>query len=166
MSGRSPFRGERLVLEPLRPEHAERLREMRRTPEVERWWHPAEPDWPLDPQDDVDERFVIVVGGQVAGFLQFAEERDPDARHADVDIFLAPEHQGRGLGGEALLMLVRHLSEERGHHRVTLSTSPENARAIRAYEKAGFRRIGVTHKSERNPVTGEWQDELLMELVA
>jgi RimJ/RimL family protein N-acetyltransferase len=37
--------------------------------------------------------------------------------------------------------------------------------AIRSYEKVGFRRVGVLRKSSRNSVTGEWEDELLMELV-
>jgi hypothetical protein len=29
----------------------------------------------------------------------------------------------------------------------------------------GFRRVGVLRKSARSGVTGEWEDELLMELV-
>jgi aminoglycoside 6'-N-acetyltransferase len=159
------LRGERVVLEPLRAEHAGRLREMRATPEVERWWEPAPQGWPLAPERDVDAKFAITVDGEVAGFMQFFEERDPDYRHADVDIFLGPDHQGRGLGTEAIRLLVRHLTEDRGHHRVTLYTSPENRRAIRAYEKAGFRRVGVLRRATRSQVTGEWRDELLMELV-
>jgi RimJ/RimL family protein N-acetyltransferase len=39
-----------------------------------------------------------------------------------------------------------------------------NERAIRVYEKIGFRRVGVTRKSTR--LHGEWSDELLMELLA
>jgi len=157
--------GERVVLEPVRPEHAERLRALRSTPEVARWWEPAPDGWPLAAERDVHEKFTITVEGEVAGFVQFFEEPDPDARHADVDIFLGPDHQDRGIGTEAMRVLVRHLIQEGGHHRVTLTTSPANERAIRAYEKVGFRRVGVLSKSARSRATGRWEDELLMELV-
>jgi aminoglycoside 6'-N-acetyltransferase len=41
-----------------------------------------------------------------------------------------------------------------------------NEAAIRAYEKAGFRRVGVMRRYERNPDGSGWRDGLLMELVA
>jgi aminoglycoside 6'-N-acetyltransferase len=107
----------------------------------------------------------VKVGGDVVGFMQFWEEEDPQARYADIDIFIAADHQERGLGSEAMTVALAHLMEERGHHRVTLTTSPENARAIHVYEKLGFRRVGVLRKSQLNAASGEWEDELLMELV-
>jgi aminoglycoside 6'-N-acetyltransferase len=160
-----PLQGERLVLEPLRPEHADRLRELRRRPEVARWWDLAPDGWPLAAEQDVGEKLTITVDGEVAGFMQFSEEPDPDSRHADVDIFLGPDHQDRGLGTEAMRVLVRHLVEDRGHHRVTLTSSPANERAIHVYEKVGFRRVGLLRKAEPSATTGEWEDQLLMELV-
>ena len=152
------------VLEPVRPEHAERLRELRATPEVAHWWDPAPEGWPLEPDPDL-HRFTILLDGEVVGYMQFSEEREEAFRHADVDIFLGPDHQGRGLGGEAMRAMLRHLIEERGHHRVTLSTAPGNSRAIRSYEKVGFRRVGVMRKASLGRVSGEWEDELLMEYV-
>jgi RimJ/RimL family protein N-acetyltransferase len=162
--GPRAVRGERLCLEPVRPEHAERLRALREAPSVTRWWEPPPEGWPLTIAPDL-QAFTVVVDGEVAGYLQFSEEPDPDSRYADVDIFLGPEHQGRGLGSEAMRTMVRHLIDERGHHRITLSTSVDNARAIRSYEKVGFRRVGVMRKAARSHLTGEWEDELLMELV-
>jgi aminoglycoside 6'-N-acetyltransferase len=156
--------GKGLALEPTRPEHAERLRALRATPEVLLWWEPAPDGWPQRTPEPV-EQLTVVVDGEVAGYVQFAEEADPDSRHADVDIFLGPDHLGRGLGTEAMRLVVRHLIDERRHHRITLYTSPDNARAIRSYEKVGFRPVGVLRKSSRNTVTGVWEDELLMELV-
>jgi aminoglycoside 6'-N-acetyltransferase len=154
----------RLVLEPVRPEHADRLRELRRTPEVARWWDPAPEGWPLDHEPD-DHKLAILLQDEVVGYIQFWEDPDPTSRHADVDIFLAPDHQDRGLGTEAMRAVVRHLIEDRGHHRITLGTSVDNARAIRVYEKVGFRKVGVLRKAVRSHVTGEWEDEFLMELV-
>jgi aminoglycoside 6'-N-acetyltransferase len=158
------LRGERVVIVPAGPEHAARLRELRAHPEVARWWDPAPEGWPLAP-DLGDFHFAIVLGGEVIGAIQFWEEPDPGSRHADVDILLGPDHQDRGLGTEAMRTIVRHLVEERGHHRVTLSTAVDNARAIRVYEKVGFRPVGVTRKSNFSEFKGEWEDELLMEYV-
>lgn len=152
------------MLERVREEHAERLRELRMTPEVARWWEPPVPGWPLE-HDPEDEPLAIVVDGEVAGFVNVFEEPDPNARHADVDIFLGPDHVDRGLGTAVMEAVVRHLTGERGHHRITLSVSVGNDRALRVYEKVGFRRVGVLRKSQRSHTTGEWQDELLMELV-
>jgi aminoglycoside 6'-N-acetyltransferase len=131
---------------------------------VARWWNPAPDDWPLEEEPDL-HRLAVVVDGELAGYIQFWEDPDPSSRHADVDIFLGPDAQGRGLGTEAMRAVVRHLIEDRGHHRITLGTSVDNARAIRVYEKVGFRKVGVLRKATRRHLSGEWEDELLMELV-
>jgi aminoglycoside 6'-N-acetyltransferase len=158
------LRGERLVLVPVHPEHAERLRVLRRTPEVGRWWEPPPDGWPQEPEPDL-HKLTVLVDGEVAGYVQFWEESDPGSRHADVDIFLGPDAQDRGLGTEAMRVVLRHLIDERGHHRVTLGTSVDNARAIRCYDKVGFRRVGVMRKAARSHLTGDWEDEFLMEYV-
>jgi RimJ/RimL family protein N-acetyltransferase len=44
-------------------------------------------------------------------------------------------------------------------------TAPDNAAAMRCFEKAGFRRAGVLRAAARNPGTGRWEDELLLERV-
>jgi aminoglycoside 6'-N-acetyltransferase len=161
----SRIEGERLVLEPMRPEHAERLRALRQAPEVARWWNPPPDGWPLEEEDDDLSKLAVVADGEVVGYVQYWEDPDPTGRHADVDIFLGPGAQGRGLGSEAMRMVTRHLIEECGHHRITLSTAVDNARAIHVYEKVGFRRVGVMRKASLRDLTGEWEDELLMELV-
>lgn len=55
------------MLEPVRPEHAERLRELRATPEVAHWWDPAPEGWPLEPDPDL-HRFTILLDGEVVGY--------------------------------------------------------------------------------------------------
>jgi aminoglycoside 6'-N-acetyltransferase len=153
-----------LTLEPLRPQHAERLRALRSAPEVARWWDPAPTGWPLALEDGV-EGLTVVVDGEVAGYVQFWEEPAADYRHADMDIFLGPAFHGRGLGAEAIRSTLRVLLEQRGHHRVTLGAAVDNARAIRCYESVGFRRVGVMRKAALSHLTGGWEDELLMEYV-
>lgn len=158
------LQGERVSLEAVGPEHVEPLKEMRASPEVVRWWEPAGEGWPFTLEPQV-EGLVILVDGEPAGYVQFTEESDPMAKHADVDIFLGTVYQDQGLGTDALRTIVRHLLEQRGHHRITLSTSVENARAIHCYKKVGFRTVGTLRKSALSHRSGQWEDELLMELV-
>jgi aminoglycoside 6'-N-acetyltransferase len=98
------------------------------------------------------------------GLIQYHEENEPDFRHAGIDIFLAERVQGRGLGTDAVRTLARYLIEERGHHRLTIDPAADNAAAIRAYEKVGFRTVGVMREYWRSP-EGTWCDGLLMDLL-
>lgn len=157
------LRGESVVLRPLDPGDLDTLRRIRASEAVVRWWGRPEEDFP---PDDGDPRFAVVIDGAVAGMIQYYEEPDPDARHADVDVFLDAEHHGRGYGTDAMRTIVRHLVEERGHHRVTLATDPANAAAIRCYEKVGFRTVGITRASGWDDVAEQWVDELLMDFVS
>jgi aminoglycoside 6'-N-acetyltransferase len=86
-------------------------------------------------------------------------------RNANIDVYLTASRHGEGLGSEAVLVLARYLIEERGHHRLTIDPAAENRAAIRAYEKVGFRRVGVMRSYERGP-DGTFHDGLLMEMVA
>ena len=72
--------------------------------------------------------------------------------------------QRRGVGSDAVATVCRHLVDDRGHHRVTIDPAVENTAAVRAYEKAGFVRVGVMRAAERSPA-GVWRDALLMERV-
>ena len=89
---------------------------------------------------------------------------EPKYRHDWIDVFLDPALRGRGLGAEAVLRVVRHLIDERGHHRITIDPAAANVAAIRAYEKVGFRRVGVLRRAERDADGGGWHDCLLLEL--
>ena len=98
--------------------------------------------------------------------IQFYEELEPKYRHAGIDLFLDPALHGRGLGTEAVRRVVRHLIDERGHHRVTIDPAAANAAAIRTYEKVGFKPVGIMRRYERDPGGDGWHDGLLMELLA
>jgi aminoglycoside 6'-N-acetyltransferase len=156
-------RGERIELTPLAPADAAALRAIHLAPEVAAWWGAPDEGFPFDEPEAT--RFTIRVQGEVAGLIQFGEEAEPEYRHAWIDLFVDPRRHGQGLGTEAVGLVVRHLVEERAHHRITIDPAADNAAAIRCYEKAGFRTVGVTRSSWRDP-EGRWRDSLFMELVA
>jgi aminoglycoside 6'-N-acetyltransferase len=160
----SELRGERVVLRPTGPADVEPLRAIREEPEVMARWGTIEDDFPLG-DEPTATRFTILVGDEPAGMVQYTEENEPDYRSAEIDIFLGPRFHNRGLGPDAMKTLIAHLMDDRGHHRVILSVDAENAQAIRAYEKTGFRRVGLMRLAGRVPGTSEWKDEFLMELV-
>jgi aminoglycoside 6'-N-acetyltransferase len=136
-----------------------------RTPDVRRWW--GEPDAGFPFEDDPGAvRWVIEIDGSVAGMVQYGEESEPRYRHASIDLFLDPRWHNRGFGSEVMRRTVRHLIDERGHHRITIDPAVDNAAAIRAYERAGFQPVGVMRAYERDADGAGWHDGLLMELVA
>jgi aminoglycoside 6'-N-acetyltransferase len=153
-----------LTLRPLQPDDTPELLRIHLTPDVARWWGEPEPGFPLSDEPD-HTRLTILVDGAVAGLLQYWEEPWPRYRHATIDVFLDPDLHGRGIGTQALGLLVEHLTSERGHHRVTIDPASANAAAIRSYEKVGFRRVGLMRAYEQRG-DGNYRDALLMELVA
>jgi len=152
-------------LRPLVPADEAELLRIHATPEVALWWDTPAEGFPWTDDPDAT-RFAIEVDGVVAGMIQFTEEHEPKYRHAGIDLFLDPSFHGRGLGTEAVRRIVRLLIDEHGHHRITIDPAVANAAAIRAYEKAGFKPVGVMRRAERDSDGQGWHDSLLMELLA
>jgi RimJ/RimL family protein N-acetyltransferase len=67
---------------------------------------------------------------------------------------------GRGLGTEATELMLEHAFDRLGLHRVGLSVFDFNQRAIRAYEKAGFREEGRSREAILRD--GRYFDEIQM----
>ena len=109
----------RITLRPLAPGDEAELLRIHTTPEVLRWWDEPSEGFPWTDEPGAT-RLTIEVDGAIAGMIQFSEELDPKYRHAGIDLFLDPAVHGRGVGTEAVRRVVRHLIEERGHHRITI----------------------------------------------
>lgn len=156
------LRGKRVLLRRGRAEDVERLSRIRGEPEVGRWWGSFEPEELLRDFVESPNGFVMDFAGEVVGGIQYSEENDPMYRHASIDVFIASSWRGQGLGVDAVRALAQYLLDERDHHRLTIDPAADNASAIRAYERVGFRKVGVMHQYERAP-DGSWRDGLLME---
>jgi aminoglycoside 6'-N-acetyltransferase len=160
--------GDGFRLRPATPADLPALGSLLAEPEVARWWVHGPLEEAVAELLDADDDTVILVlevDGAVAGQVQFSEELTPDYRHAGIDLFVGTAWQGRGLGPAAIRLVARHLFEVRGHHRLTIDPALANERAIRAYERVGFRRVGVMRNYERGS-DGTWHDGLLMDMLA
>jgi aminoglycoside 6'-N-acetyltransferase len=132
---------------------------------VAKWWGEAEEPERLRDNLRMDgDAFAIEVDGELAGWLGFVEETEPEYRSVSFDISLSESFQGKSLGPDALRTLIRWFADERGHHRFTIDPSMLNDRAIKAYEAVGFKPVGVMRKAELLR-DGEWHDGLLMDLL-
>jgi aminoglycoside 6'-N-acetyltransferase len=161
------LRGKRVLIRPMTAADVPRLAAIQAQPGVAAAW--GEPD--LEKLEgkatgtDECTVFAVELRGEVVGLIQYHEEDDPMYRHAGIDLFLSEHVHGQGLGTEAVRTMAEYLIRERGHHRLVIDPAADNAAAIRAYEKAGFKPVGVMRQYERLPV-GEWHDGLLRDLLA
>ena len=158
------------MLRPLAEADAGRLAELGAHPEVARWWPGVtEEHVRAKARREGEEAdvvgFAICADGEVAGLVQYYEETDADFRHAGMDIFVGVPFHGRGLGTDAIRTLARHLVRDVGHHRLVIDPAAANERAIRCYERAGFRLVGTMRQYWRDP-DGMWQDGVLLDLLA
>ena len=158
--------GEVVTLRPSSRADTDALFAIASEPGVTEWWgEPSRRALEAELSGDEPEivSLIIEVDGHMAGCIQYHEEHEPAFRHAGIDLFLGGAWHGRGIGTGAILLLVGYLCDERGHHRLTIDPAADNARAIRSYEKAGFRAVGVMRRYQH--LRGAWRDGLLMELV-
>jgi aminoglycoside 6'-N-acetyltransferase len=164
---RPTLRGARVMIRPGGPGDVAPLRAVLAEESVTRWWGEPQPAGQIARKlhgDDSGVLLVVEVGGRVAGGIQYHEEQDPRYRHAGIDIFLGGRWEGQGAGVEAIGPLAGFLFGRRGHHRITIDPAAANQRAIRCYQKAGFRPVGVMRQYERGG-DGQFHDGLLMDLV-
>jgi aminoglycoside 6'-N-acetyltransferase len=146
-----------------RPMTAGDLPLMRRwleAPHVREWW--GDPETELGYIRDMIEGrdttrpFIFSVDGEPAGYIQvwFVGHHQNETWIADnpwlaelpadavgVDLSIGdPDRLAKGIGSGVLRAFTAHLVEQ-GYRTIVIDPDPANGRAVRAYEKAGFRAV-------------------------
>ncbi len=163
-----PLVGPRVTIRPGGLSDIEPLRRVLGEDGIRRWWGlpaPAESVAADLAGGDGDQLLVVEIDGTVAGGIQYGEHNEPMYRHASIDIFISDGFAGDGIGSEAVRLLARWLVDVRHHHRITIDPAAANERAIRCYQRVGFRPVGVLREYEQGP-DGTFHNGLLMDLVA
>ena len=81
--------------------------------------------------------------GQFIGNIELMDVNDAQG---ELGIAVTAGMQNRGYGTEAVSALAAYAAERLGLKRILLRTDPENVRAIRVYEKCGFREYARTDR--------------------
>lgn len=104
-----------------------------------------------------DKRDDALLGDCAVHFLE-------DDRQLEIGFTLAPEHQGQGLAGEALSVLLDHVFKVMNKHRVIAITDARNQAARKLLLRLGFRQ--EAHYVQNVFFKGEWGDECLFACLA
>lgn len=78
--------------------------------------------------------------GNVAGYgvLTWGFDIEFGGRDSFItELYLLPEFRGRGLGKDAI-GLIQHIAKSQGANAIHLGVRPENAAALRLYQRSGF----------------------------
>lgn len=86
--------------------------------------------------------FVAREDGQIVGSAGLEALPGRMAHRAELSVSVLRAHWGRGIGGRLLAEAVG-FGRAHGTELVELQARADNARALRLYEKAGFRKIGT-----------------------
>jgi aminoglycoside 6'-N-acetyltransferase len=124
-------------------------------PHVREWWGDPDEQYALvsgDLKDPAMDQYIVAANGDPFGYLQCYDltawnaglgPQPPGTR--GIDLFIGkPDMIERGHGSA----LLRHFVDDllrKAVPRIVTDPSPVNARAIRAYEKAGFERDHVVN---------------------
>lgn len=100
--------------------------------------------------------WVLVEDGRIIGY--FLLSLAADEAHV-LNVCVAPECQGRGLG-RRLLRAILQLARGRGAHRVFLEVRPTNTGAIALYDSEGFNEIG--RRPRYYPAANGREDAIVM----
>lgn len=160
---------------PVTFEHLDLLETWMSRPHWRRWWGDPESELAeirnMVEGRDTTKPFLFTLGGEPAGYIQcwFAGDwldteteleapwlRLLPAGAVGVDLSIAGEGElSRGIGSAVLKTFVDKLVA-RGYRDIIIDPDPANRRAVRAYEKAGFRIIPE--------LAGKTGDSLIMKL--
>jgi RimJ/RimL family protein N-acetyltransferase len=116
---------------------------------------------------EVDGRLDLAVvdrsSGRIVGEVVL-NDWDSENNRCNFRTLIGPAGRDRGIGTEAIRLIVGHGFETLGLHRISLDVFAFNPRARRVYEKVGFVVEGVAREAFR--WEDEWIDEIRMAILA
>ena len=108
-----------------------------------------------------DCMFVAVKGGRIVGDASLSGHPRRMAHRAELGISVLKAEWGRGIGSRLMEALIEY-ARTHGLELLNLEALSDNEKAIRLYEKYGFRTIGASPAFMK--IRGEYHDAVLMYL--
>ncbi|MBT8268241.1 MAG: GNAT family N-acetyltransferase, partial [Bacteroidia bacterium] len=78
-------------------------------------------------------------------------------------VIKSKDDRGKGIGKEALGLLVNYCFEQLNLHQLYCNIGADNEASLRLFKSVGFEEIGV--KKDWNLVRGQYQDEILLQYI-
>jgi len=98
-------------------------------------------------------QYIADADGQPVAVVRF----DPDENEAVISVALSPAQRGRGLGAIVIEAGVARYAERTGCRRIRALIKPENQRSLRAFQRAGFVRVGETQVQGASALLLAWE---------
>lgn len=168
------LKGQKVLIRPIEEEDLDTIYQWYNDQEVNFWSSGA---WPLNTLQSKEQlaikflevtpdtyRYALLDENELLiGTIGFQGVNVP-ARSVTLFIVIGNKtYWGKGYGTDALITFSRFLFTQWNFHRITLDTWEENLRAIRVYEKVGFKIEG--RQREARFVLGKYYDAILMGLL-
>lgn len=168
------LKGQKTSIRPIEDDDIDVLYQWYNDQEVNLWSTGA---WPLNTLQSKDQLAVRFLDGspdtfryaildendRPIGTVGFKEMNIP-GRSATLFVVIGNKsYWGKGYGTDALITFSRFLFNQWNFHRISLDTWDGNIRAIKAYEKVGFKLEG--RQREARFVSGNYHDAILMGLL-
>ena len=111
-------------------------------------WHEPftreqEHEWVRKKREE-DAPVFSMIERESGSFIGNIELMDPADAEGELGIAITGNKQDKGYGTEAVRAMTAYAFDRLGLKRIFLRTRPDNKRAIRVYEKCGFREYGRT----------------------
>jgi len=149
------IKGEKVILTPIKPGEKDEFYKLATESEGSKFWYsdrglavPTKEDFFQDWHEgyfdtnlpEKGQCFWITIDGEKIGQINY-NEIDLAGKQVELDIIIGKEiNMGRGYGTDALKTLIKYLFDNSAVNKIWIEPRANNPRAIRAYEKAGFKR--------------------------
>jgi RimJ/RimL family protein N-acetyltransferase len=110
-------------------------------PHIKQWWDDGDDTLEkvrahYSSNPETTWRFIVELDGADSGYFQYHRY---NSRHIATDQFLANETMlGEGIGTRCLKAFIKLIIHSESVEYISVDPHPQNMRAIRCYEKAGF----------------------------
>ncbi|MCX6408766.1 MAG: GNAT family protein [Propionibacteriales bacterium] len=108
--------------------------------------------------------FVVTWRGEMVGQVTVNGISWGSARWASIGYWISRRHAGRGITPVAVALVVDHLLDTVGLHRVEISIRPENEASLRVVQKLGLEEVGLARGYLH--IDGAWRDHRVFQVLA
>ena len=105
---------------------------------------------------------ITLADGTPAGTVDYLNF-DPLNNRAELGLFIAPEHRGKGLGRQALDLLTAYSREHIGLRQLYVFIAIDNVVCLKLFEDYGYRRVGTINSWVKRGST--YRDVALLQMV-